>query len=115
VQDYFEKFRDGRSWDIKVQFYLNANGLLAKCFKHNVRVSEGTLRAFMCGFTQAELGPLIDIVDIGEDAEKACRKVESSWNSKALLLILLTGIVRLIPSFRKQRSLPTDPLRLLSQ
>lgn len=60
---------------------------MARCVSNDIPLSDGNVRDFMLGFTQAQ--PLFHIVDVGYDAEKLLRKVDGT--SHFLWLALSDG------------------------
>ena len=57
-----------------VHLYIDIGGLLARCV--GVDISDGNVRDFMVGFTQAQ--PLFIIVDVGRDPQKLSQKVKGA-------------------------------------
>ena len=82
IQNYLPDTMDVESYDIMVHIYLNVSGVLLRYIDHgafssdNFFTSEQNVRAFVRGFAQAREGPLVDIVDVGEDQEIAYRKIQ---------------------------------------
>ena len=59
-----------------VHLYIDIGGLLARCVGADIPLSDGNVRDFMVGFTQAQ--PLFIMVDVGRDPQKLSRKVEGA-------------------------------------
>ena len=87
IGNFVQKFQDSKSWDIKAQIYLDVKALLRRCQHLDISTNEESLRDFMCGFVQAEGGPLLDIIDVGGNPSQ---KIEGS------LLRLLVGLANVL-------------------
>ena len=59
-----------------VHLYIDIGSLLARCVGADIPLSDGNVRDFMVGFTQAQ--PLFTMVDVGRDPQKLSRKIEGT-------------------------------------
>ena len=70
-----------------VHLYIDIGGLLARCV--GADISDGNVREFMVGFTQAQ--PLFTIVDVGRDPQKLSKKVKGA---PGFFLLFVSGSSR---------------------
>lgn len=59
-----------------MHYYFDVERLLVKYVINKIPIYEDNLKEFMRGFTQAESGPLFDIVDVGDNEEGMFRKMD---------------------------------------
>lgn len=76
VSNYLQQFDDAGKWQVMMHFFIDVEGLLARCANNDIRLKDGEMRDFMLGFTQAQ--PLFMIVDVGHDPGRLSRKVEGT-------------------------------------
>ena len=74
---YLQQFPNAESWEIMVHLYIDIGGLLARCVGADIPLTDGNVRDFMVGFTQAQ--PLFAMVDVGRDPQKLSQKVEGMF------------------------------------
>lgn len=86
ISNHLQQFGDAKSWRIMVHLYIDIEGLLARCVSADIPLSDGNVRDFMIGFTQAQ--SLFTIMDVGYDPEKLSRKMEGTSDCSGIVLFV---------------------------
>jgi len=79
IQDHMAGFNNSKYWDVMVHMYMDVEGLLNSCNASNVSLSEHSLRGFMRGL-QSLVGPLFNIVEVGQARDNTSRKIEGMFH-----------------------------------